>query len=87
MGNRISAALMTQTKAVLADRVREVFLWTLRDAARARRFSEKVGFRVTGNTRAETFTNWTTGAAAERPAVEYATTLETRDARARRLSA
>ena len=53
----------------------EVFLWTLRDAARARRFYEKVGFRLTGNTRAETLTNWTTGAGAERPAVEYATTL------------
>jgi GNAT superfamily N-acetyltransferase len=86
-GTGISAALMTQTKVVVADHVREVFLWTLRDAARARRFYEKVGFRVTGTTRAETLTNWTTGAAAERPAVEYATTLHTRDAPARRVSA
>jgi N-acetylglutamate synthase-like GNAT family acetyltransferase len=74
-GSGISAALMTPTKAALADRVSEMFLWTLRDSARARRFYEKVGFRLTGSTRCETLTNWTTDAAAERSAVEYATTL------------
>jgi N-acetylglutamate synthase-like GNAT family acetyltransferase len=86
-GTGISAALMTQTKVALADCVRGVFLWTLRDAARARRFYAKVGFRLIGSTRAETLTNWTTGAAAARPAVEFATRLADERRRARRLSA
>jgi GNAT superfamily N-acetyltransferase len=74
-GSGTAAALMTQTEAVLADGCSAVFLWTLRDAARARRFYEKAGFHLTGNERDEQLTDWTTGIAVERPAVEYRTGL------------
>jgi hypothetical protein len=63
------------TCSALAEEYSDVFPWTLRDAARARRFYEKVGYRATGNERAEPFTDWSTEVAVERPAVEYATRL------------
>ena len=39
---------MTRTCAILAADWHEVILWTLRDAARARRFYEKTGYRASG---------------------------------------
>src|SRR5438552_2975919 len=74
-GSGIAALLMQKTTAALADEFNEVFLWTLRDAARARRFYEKVGYRTTGNERAEALTDWSTGVAVERTVVEYAASL------------
>ncbi len=74
-GTGISAALMTRTKDRPKAGFNEVTLWTARDAARARRFYEKVGFQFTGNTRHDELTNWTSGAAAECPSVEYTTKL------------
>ena len=74
-GTGISVALMERTKLAVGERASRVVLWTARDAARARRFYEKAGFHVTGNTRDETLTNWTTGASADCPAVEYETRL------------
>ena len=74
-GSGVAAVLMARTTGALADRGREAFLWTLRDAARARRFYEKVGFRLSGSTRSEALTNWATGTAVDRPAVEYTITL------------
>jgi GNAT superfamily N-acetyltransferase len=74
-GSGIAALLMSKTTAVLADEFNEVFLWTLRDAGRARRFYEKLGYRPTGNERPEPLTDWSTGVTVERPAVEYARTL------------
>jgi len=74
-GSGVSAALMLDTKLTLADDFRDAFLWTLREAARARRFYEKVGFELSGNTRDQALTDWSTGAAVERPAVEYTTVL------------
>jgi len=74
-GTGVSAALMVETKLTLADNFHHVCLWTLRDATRARRFYEKVGFALSGKTRDQALTNWNTGVAVERPAVEYATVL------------
>jgi GNAT superfamily N-acetyltransferase len=74
-GSGIASLLMTQMCAALADEFDEVVLWTLRDAPRARRFYEKVGFRATGDTRPEALTDWTTGVGVERPTVQYARPL------------
>ena len=74
-GSGIAALLMAKTKAAVAGDFDEVFLWTLRDATRARRFYEKVGYRPTGKKRAEALTDWSTGLAVERSAVEYASRL------------
>jgi predicted GNAT family acetyltransferase len=74
-GTGIAVALMTRTNDELAKHFSNVILWTARDAARARRFYEKVGFQLTGNTRDEPLTNWTTGEAAECMIVEYTTSL------------
>jgi hypothetical protein len=60
----------------LGEDASEVFLWTPRDAHRARHFYEKVGFRATGQTRAERLTDWVTDGMVECPAVEYAVVLE-----------
>jgi predicted GNAT family acetyltransferase len=73
-GSDVAEALMTQTCSALAANS-GVVLWTLREAQRARRFYEKVGFRTTGRERAESLSDWTSGASVERPAVEYARTL------------
>jgi GNAT superfamily N-acetyltransferase len=70
-GTGIAAALMTHTEGALAENFGAVFLWTLRDAARARRFYEKAGFGLTGNERPEPLTDWATGIVVRRPAVEY----------------
>ena len=74
-GSGIATSLMAQTRAALVPDFDRVILWTARDAHRARHFYEKVGFRVTGRERQEVLTDWSTGAAAEAPAVEYATPL------------
>jgi GNAT superfamily N-acetyltransferase len=74
-GSGVAAALMDEVRGLLAREFNDVFLWTLRDAARARRFYEKVGFRLTGGERDEPLTDWTTGVAVTRPAVEYAARL------------
>jgi ribosomal protein S18 acetylase RimI-like enzyme len=70
-GLGIAAHLMTDACSVLAHDRTEVVLWTFRDAGRARRFYEKADFRTTGRTRAESLSDWTSGASVERPAVEY----------------
>jgi GNAT superfamily N-acetyltransferase len=70
-GSGIAAALMEAACASLPREWTNVVLWTLRDAGRARRFYEKVGFDMTGRERAETLTDWSSGEAVERPAVEY----------------
>jgi GNAT superfamily N-acetyltransferase len=74
-GTGVAVALMAETKTRLANSFGRAFLWTLRDAARARRFYEKVGFDLSGNRRDQALTNWTTGQAVARPAVEYTTAL------------
>jgi GNAT superfamily N-acetyltransferase len=74
-GTGVSGALMADTKRTLAHKFGHALLWTLRDAARARRFYEKMGFELTGNTRDNALTNWTTGASVERPSLEYTAPL------------
>jgi predicted GNAT family acetyltransferase len=74
-GIGVSVALMAETKRTLVNNFQRAFVWTLRDATRARRFYEKMGFEESGNRRDQALTNWTTGEAVERPAVEYATVL------------
>jgi N-acetylglutamate synthase-like GNAT family acetyltransferase len=74
-GTGVATKLMTRCLLAVRDDAEEVFLWTLRDAQRARHFYEKVGFCATGQTRAESLTDWTNGVAVERPAVEYAVAL------------
>jgi len=74
-GTGVATQLMTQCFVALGDDAEEVFLWTPRDAHRARHFYEKVGFHATGQARAERLTDWTTGGAVECPAVEYAVAL------------
>jgi GNAT superfamily N-acetyltransferase len=74
-GTGVSAALMSETKRTFAATSKSAFLWTLRDAARAHHFYEKVGFGLTGNTQDHPMTNWTTGVGVACPAVEYAAPL------------
>ena len=74
-GSGVADTLMAQTLQALAVDTEDVVLWTLRDAARARRFYEKAGLQATGRQRSETLTDWTSAASVERPAVEYARTL------------
>jgi RimJ/RimL family protein N-acetyltransferase len=74
-GSGLADALMTRTERTLARDFHHVRLWTFRDSARARRFYEKIGFRLTGNARDETISNWASGATVDCPAVEYATLL------------
>lgn len=70
-GSGVAAALMAEILVVLTPDFDRVVLWTFRDAGRARRFYEKVGFAETGGERPETLTDWSRGASASRPAVEY----------------
>jgi RimJ/RimL family protein N-acetyltransferase len=74
-GSGVADTLMAQTLQSLAVDTEDVVLWTLRDAARARRFYEKAGFQATGRQRSETLTDWSSATSVERPAVEYARTL------------
>jgi GNAT superfamily N-acetyltransferase len=74
-GSGIATVLMTHVCDTLTDAFDDVVLWTLRDAARARHFYEKVGFRTSGRVRAHALTDWTTGAAQERETVEYVKAL------------
>jgi predicted GNAT family acetyltransferase len=75
-GSGVATALMRTLCAGLAVDFDLAMLWTFRDAARARHFYEKVGFRHTGRTRSEALTDWSTGMSVSRPAVEYATPLD-----------
>jgi GNAT superfamily N-acetyltransferase len=74
-GSGISKSLMAQTRSALVQDFDRVVLWTARDAHRARRFYAKVGFASTGRERLEVLTDWSTGAAADAPAVEYTAPL------------
>ena len=76
MGNRCRNAAHGRCFVALGEDAEEVFLWTPHDAQRARHFYEKVGFRATGQARAERLTDWTTDGVVECPAVEYAVVLE-----------
>ena len=76
-GTGVAGVLMTRAWSAVSDDADEVVLWTLRDAHRARRFYEKVGFRATGRTQLERLTDWADGATAQRPAVEYTASLRT----------
>ena len=70
-GTRAAALLMSEACSVLAADWTEVMLWTLQDAHRARSFYEKSGFRLTGAEKREALSNWLTGEAVERTAVQY----------------
>jgi len=70
-GSGVAAALMTQLCHELDNEFERVVLWTLRDAARARRFYEKSGFDLTGRERSESLTAWSSATTVSRPAVEY----------------
>ena len=74
-GTGVARLLMTETCAALAEEFETVTLWTLRDAARARRFYANVGFHATGNVLSKALSDWTTGIVREAPAVEYARVL------------
>lgn len=70
-GSGAAVALMTATCAALSPEWSSVSLWTLHDAARARGFYEKVGFRTTGRAKVETFSDWLSTAQADQQVVEY----------------
>jgi GNAT superfamily N-acetyltransferase len=75
-GSGVAARLMQDLCRVLRDGgIREVALWTPRDAHRARGFYEKVGFTLTGSSRTDQVRDWTSGEDAELAEVEYATRL------------
>ena len=74
-GSGLASELLAETCSRFAMHSDRVILWTLREAARARRFYEKSGFELTGGQRVETLSEWTTDASAEAPAVEYAKSL------------
>jgi hypothetical protein len=66
---------MRQTcEALAASDHGEVVLWTPREAGRARRFYEKVGFSLTGRARNDRVTDWES-ASADCPEVEYRSLL------------
>jgi ribosomal protein S18 acetylase RimI-like enzyme len=70
-GSGVATALMTQLCHELEGEFERVVLWTLRDAARARRFYEKSGFARTSRERSESLTAWSSATSVSRPAVEY----------------
>src|SRR5262245_23293649 len=70
-GTGVATALMAQLLASARPAFDHAMLWTFRDAGRARRFYEKVGYTVTGDERAEELTDWSTGSTVTRPAVQY----------------
>jgi GNAT superfamily N-acetyltransferase len=74
-GSGLASELLAETCSRLAIRWDRVVLWTLREAARARRFYEKSGFELTGGQRIETLSEWTTDTSVKASAVEYATSL------------
>jgi N-acetylglutamate synthase-like GNAT family acetyltransferase len=71
-GTGVAMQLMAECIVDLGEHADEVFLWTPRDAHRARHFYEKVGFHATGQARTEHLTDWVTDCVVECPAVEYA---------------
>lgn len=70
-GSGAAALLMEAACSSLARKWTSVALWTFRDADRARRFYEKVGFQPTGREKAEKLTDWASDEGVERQAVEY----------------
>jgi ribosomal protein S18 acetylase RimI-like enzyme len=82
-GTGAATRLMDDACSILAERWTEVILWTMRDAHRARRFYEKVGFRLTGEEKREPLSNWLTGEVVEQTAVEYTKTLAGRPSEVR----
>jgi GNAT superfamily N-acetyltransferase len=70
-GTGSATRLMTEACSMLATTWSEAVLWTLQDAHRARSFYEKFGFRLTGREKQESLSNWVTGEAVERTAVQY----------------
>jgi GNAT superfamily N-acetyltransferase len=70
-GTGAAETLMRSLLSVLAGHAPTVMLWTPRGAPRARRFYEKSGFSLTGETRVDTVTDWTTGDGAHVDVVQY----------------
>jgi GNAT superfamily N-acetyltransferase len=75
-GSGVANALMQELLVVAGAGFDTSMLWTFRQAARARRFYEKVGYNLTGRERAEDLTDWSTGATVPRPAVQYDRSLD-----------
>jgi len=75
-GTGIATVLMTDLFQRAPAEFDSAMLWTLRDAARARRFYEKVGYTLTGGERSEELTDWSTGTTAPRAAVQFAKRLD-----------
>jgi GNAT superfamily N-acetyltransferase len=74
-GSGVATALMQELLVVAGTGFDTSMLWTFRQAARARRFYEKVGYTLTGRERAEDLMDWSTGATVARPAVQFARSL------------
>jgi GNAT superfamily N-acetyltransferase len=74
-GSGLASELLAETCSRLANYSDRVILWTLQEAARARRFYEKSGFQLTGGQRVETLSEWTTDTSAEASTVEYTRSL------------
>ncbi len=70
-GTGAAGALMAALLDALATDAISVVLWTPRGAGRARRFYEKAGFSLTGETRTDTVTDWRTGEGAPVDEVQY----------------
>jgi GNAT superfamily N-acetyltransferase len=70
-GTGAATLLMTEACSILATTWRDVVLWTMQEAHRARSFYEKVGFRLTGAEKREKLSNWLTGETVEQTAVQY----------------
>ena len=75
-GSGVATALMTELLVDASESFERAMLWTFRDAGRARRFYEKVGYRNTGRERAEEIIDWSSTISAARPAVQYARPLD-----------
>src|SRR5215475_1516581 len=60
-GSGVATLLMGRLLLVAGSTFDRAMLWTFRDAARARRFYEKVGYAVTGRQRSNELTDWSTG--------------------------
>jgi GNAT superfamily N-acetyltransferase len=76
-GSGVATALMAELLVDAGPAFDRAMLWTFRDAPRARRFYERVGYTLTGRERSEQLTDWSTGTAVARPAVQYARRLDT----------
>ena len=75
-GSGLATVLMTRLLAKVVSEFDSVTLWTFRDAAQAHRFYRKAGYTLTGRERSEELTDWSTGKAATRSAVQFAKQLD-----------